>query len=67
MDKFDPPSEPRAPGRLSRTFGLLTGLGVGVLLMAIIALTTQSPWLALLFGFVPGLAIGLALHLTARR
>ena len=48
-------------------FGLAAGFGVGGLLWMIISVTTQNLALGLVFGLMPGVAIGLGLQATARR
>jgi hypothetical protein len=47
--------------------GFAAGLGVGLMLWAIIALATGNMALGLIFGLAPGIAIGLGLQLTAKR
>ncbi|HAQ33978.1 MAG: hypothetical protein CMF74_07010 [Maricaulis sp.] len=57
---------PDPPRRFSAA-GFATGTGVGGLLFLILSFATQNPALGLVFGLLPGVAIGLWLALTSRR
>jgi hypothetical protein len=46
---------------------LLAGAAMGLLLWLIISVVTSNLFLGALFGFIPGLIIGLGLHFTERR
>ncbi|WP_300544111.1 hypothetical protein [Maricaulis sp.] len=59
------PAPPKPP--FGRPLGFAAGLGVGLMLWAIIALATGNMALGLIFGLAPGVAIGLGLQLTAKR
>lgn len=61
-----PPTGPHPP-QLPKPIGFAAGLGVGFLLWMIIGLATQNLALGLVFGLLPGVAIGVGLQLTARR
>lgn len=58
-----PPSTPRVQRPLGFAAGLVAGMG----LWAVIHLTTANLILGLVFGLLPGLAIGVGLEVTARR
>lgn len=67
VDPHTPPSqEPTRPSIWRRWAGLLIGSAAGISLWLVIALVTQNPGLGLVFGLVPGLAIGVGLDLTRR-
>jgi len=67
VDPYAPRSQ-KPPHRplWRRWAGFLIGSASGLSLWLIIALVTQSPGLGLVFGFLPGPAIGIWLDLTRR-
>jgi|TARA_R110002073_G_scaffold46368_1_gene126648 hypothetical protein len=59
---------PRAnPPHIRKSLSLPAGIGAGLVLWLIISLSTGNAVLGLLFGFLPGLVIGIGLRATARR
>jgi hypothetical protein len=67
MTTPDIPPTRRPRPALFRSSGFVAGLGVGLLLWTILAVMTENILLGLVFGFAPGIAIGVGLELTARR
>lgn len=59
-------SENPEPRRRFDPTGFAAGAGVGGLLFLILSLATQNPALGLLFGLLPGVAIGMLLAFTKR-
>lgn len=66
-----PPTDPRRsdPSRslIRRQLGFSAGAGLGLILWTIIGLTTGNLALGIVFGLLPGIAIGVGLQLTASK
>ncbi|WP_412546872.1 hypothetical protein [Maricaulis sp. MIT060901] len=52
---------------MPKPLGFAAGAGIGLFLWVIISLSTGNMLLGLLFGILPGVAIGAGLQLTAKR
>ena len=52
---------------MPKPLGFAAGAGIGLVLWMIISLTTENMLLGILFGVLPGVAIGWGLQLTAKR
>ena len=68
VDPRSTPSKHRAlPSHLGRVAALAIGFAAGAVLWGVITLLTQNGVLGLVFGLLPGVAIGTGLALTSRR
>lgn len=67
MTETNPSPDPKKPVGLPKPLGFAAGAGIGLLLWMIISLTTGNMALGILFGILPGVAIGAGLQLTAKR
>ena len=67
MTETDPSRETDRRSAMPKPLGFAAGAGIGLVLWMIISLTTQNMLLGILFGVLPGVAIGWGLQLTAKR
>jgi hypothetical protein len=67
MTETDQTPEPQKKTGMPKPLGFAAGAGIGLFLWLVISLTTQNMLLGLLFGILPGMAIGAGLQLTAKR
>ena len=67
MTETDPTPAPKKRTGMPKPLGFAAGAAIGLMLWMIISVATGNMLLGILFGILPGIAIGAGLQLTAKR